>query len=371
MQPDSEGGALRDTPLHRWHVDAGGRMTPFAGWDMPVYYGGINREALAVRQSVGLFDVSHMGRLELSGDGAASLLQWLTVNDIHSLAPGSGHYSLMLRPDAGILDDLIVYRRSDTAFLLIVNASSREKISEWIRAATQAPGNAKVEIRDDTLGTALLALQGPRTREVAAALGEPELPGRFRFRCARLGGIPCEVSRTGYSGEDGIEIIVPADDAETLWNAIVNNGVEPCGLGARDTLRLEAAYCLYGHEISEQTNPFQAGLSWVVKLQKGDFSGRERLLALKEEGPQWVLAGIEMVERSVPRQDQPVVLEGEVIGRVTSGTFSPILQKSIALAYVNPSFHTSGACVSIEGGGKPRQGRFVRLPFYRSAPVKA
>lgn len=370
MQPDLEDGALSRTPLHSWHTAAGGRMVPFAGWDMPVYYGGINREALAVRQGAGVFDVSHMGRLELSGPGTSSLLQQITVNDIGALLPGAGHYTLMLRADAGILDDLIVYRRSENEFLVIVNASNREKILRWIEKGIEEHGRGKVEIRDRTFETGLMALQGPRTREVAAALGEQDLPGRFHFRPGTLAGVACEISRTGYTGEDGIEIIVAADGAEKLWSAIVSRGVEPCGLGARDTLRLEAAYCLYGHEIDEQTNPFQAGLSWVVKLQKGEFIGRSRLVALKESGPQMALAGIEMVERSVPRQHQRVVLQGESFGQVTSGTFSPTLQKSIALAYVKPAVPI-GTVVSVESGGKLRQGCIVRLPFYRSSKIKA
>ena len=350
---------LKLTPLHEWHVARGARMVPFAGWEMPLYYTGISRESTAVRHKAGVFDVSHMGRLRLTGHGAEPCLQRLTVNDISALAPGAGQYTLMLREDGGILDDMIVYRSASDAFEIVVNASNREKVIRWVRGAL--PAGAR--LMDETRSTALLALQGPEAPAIARALGVIDLPGRFHFTRTSVLGTECSISRTGYTAEDGIEIMLPAESVYGLWQKIVDLGAEPCGLGSRDTLRLEAAYCLYGHEIGEDVNPLEAGLSRVVKERKGDFVGRD---ALSAATPRWSLAGVRMRERSVPRQGQAICIEGRDAGRVTSGTFSPMLGESIALALLKPRYNVPGLAVAVDAGNRLRRGEVVELPFYRS-----
>ncbi|MDQ2730843.1 MAG: glycine cleavage system aminomethyltransferase GcvT [Armatimonadota bacterium] len=353
---------LLQTPLHAWHRAAGARMVPFAGWDMPVYYGGISRETLAVRQGAGIFDVSHMGRFEVRGAGAEKVLERLTVNNVSLLPPLGGQYSLMLLPNGGILDDLIVYRREESGFLVIVNASNRAKLLAWIREHA----GPDVQVEDTTTETALLALQGPEALKIAESLGAGPFPSRFCLGKVSLDGVVCEVSRTGYTGEDGLEIILPAHGAVSVWEKLVERGVQPCGLGSRDTLRLEAAYCLYGHELSEELNPVQAGLSWVVKWEKGPFIGQESLLEIRKAGKRRSLVGLEMEEKSVPRQGQPVRAKGRELGIITSGTFSPTLDKSIALAYLQPDAGEVGAPVEVDAGGKVRRGFVRKLPFYRS-----
>lgn len=353
---------LLHTPLHAWHQAAGARMVPFAGWDMPVYYGGISREVQAVRQRAGIFDVSHMGRFEVRGADAETTLQRLTVNNVGALPPLGGQYTLMLQPDGGILDDLIVYRREENGFLLVVNASNRLKLLTWI---TEHAG-PDVQVEDTTTETALLALQGPEALQIAGSLGASSFPGRFSLGKVLLDGVVCEVSRTGYTGEDGLEIILPADQALPVWDKLIERGAQPCGLGSRDTLRLEAAYCLYGHELSEETNPVEAGLSWVVKWENGPFIGQEALLEIRKGGGGRILAGLEMDEKSVPRQGQPVLAAAQELGTITSGTFSPTLDKSIALAYLHRDVRGLEAPVEVDAGGKVRRGRVRKLPFYRS-----
>jgi len=337
-------------------------MVPFAGWEMPVYYGGVTREVEAVRHRAGLFDVSHMGRLEIHGHGAEEALQRLTVNNVAALGPNAGQYSMMLRKDGGVLDDLIVYRREHGGFLLIVNASNHGKIVAWIRKHAWTD----VTLEDRTAATALIALQGPDALEIARTMGAASLPARFHLMESDLAGVHTVISRTGYTGEDGLELIVPASDAIDVWSRLVEHGAVPCGLGARDTLRLEAAYCLYGHELSEETTPLEAGLSWVVKWRKGEFIGRGALAAKKEALLEVQLAGLVMDERSVPRQGQDVLMGDSQAGRITSGTFSPILGKSIALAFIQTGHNHPGARVKVISGDRARTGHICELPFYRS-----
>ena len=355
------------TPLFDWHCAAAARMVPFAGWDMPVYYRSINAEVNAVRQRSGLFDVSHMGRLELSGPGSEDLLQLLTVNDVSKLEDKEGHYSLMLLPSGGVIDDLIVYRRSEEEFLLVVNASNRARMTQWI--IEHSPPS--VRLNDTTEDGALIALQGPATNRITAELGTSNLPPRFHFVGGKIAGIPCEISRTGYTGEDGIEMIVERQQATRLWQSLIDAGAVSCGLGSRDTLRLEAAYCLYGHELSEQVNPLEAGLSWVVKWQKQDFVGKEALQQVRDAGAARKLVGLNMHVRSVPRAGQAVCAGGIEIGAVTSGTFSPTLQRSIAMAFVSPQAGPPGTIVDVISQERARVGQICKLPFYRSAVLKA
>jgi aminomethyltransferase len=361
--PENPPGFLH-TPLQKIHKAEGARMVPFAGWELPVYYTGITREVQAVRERAGLFDISHMGRLQLAGKGADVALQRLTVNDIRALSePGAGQYTLMLRPDGGTLDDMIVYRREGSHFLLIVNASNRIKILGWLKEHLPS----SVSVVDHTLETTLLALQGPMSIPLLKDLGCDKPPARFNIASARLGGVHCLVSRTGYTGEEGVEIITAAADAPALWELLRSRGVEPCGLGARDTLRLEAAYCLYGHELTEEINPIEAGLSWVVKPDKGDFSGRD---AVTHVFPSRKLTGILMNERSVPRPGQMVTVGSESVGVITSGTFSPTLTRSIALAYVRTDVAVPGTQVVVDPGTRGRGGVIQKLPFYRARSTK-
>lgn len=357
---------LRRTPLHAEHLRLGARMVPFAGWDMPVQYQSIIQEHRAVRQAAGMFDVSHMGEFEVSGSAAFDLLQWLTPNDVRALTPGSSQYSCLLRPDAGIIDDVVIYHL-DGRYLVVVNAANVEKVEAWFREQ-QRPDAIVTNVSDQT---GLIAVQGPLAVEAIQPLASADLATlpRRGIRLARIADVDCMVARTGYTGEDGVEIFCPADHALALWRAILDHAahpVQPCGLGARDTLRLEAGNLLYGHDMDETTNPLEAGLGFIVKLDKGDFIGREALLRAKEVGLRQRLVGFEMIERGVPRSECPVLVDGRTVGRVTSGTYAPTLDRNIGLAYVEPSLASVDQALEIVIRGRPVAAKVVKLPFYRS-----
>lgn len=364
----------KQTSLYAEHIRAGARMVPFAGWEMPVQYGGILDEVRAVRGGVGAFDVSHMGQVRVTGPRALEAVQRLFTNNAARLAPGQAQYSLMCRDDGGILDDVIVYRWDDGTgqleYVVVVNASNRAKDVAWMVERGAEDGAAFEDISDEW---ALVALQGPRAAETLAGLKpDADVAGLASFAHAPatfsgLGGrLQARVSRTGYTGEDGFEVYVAWDDAPVLWTALMERGVTPCGLGARDVLRIEASYPLYGHEINEQTRPGEAGLGWVVKAKKGHFIGREAMLAARESGWTRRLRGILPDEsRTVPRLDMPVRTDaGE--GRVTSGTFSPTLNRAIGLAYVPLN---AGESAVLAARGREVAARLVDLPFYKR-PIK-
>jgi aminomethyltransferase len=364
---------LKRTPLYDEHKASGGRLVPFAGWEMPVQYSGVVDEHQAVRRAVGLFDVSHMGELVVEGPKALQLVGSLVTNDVEHLLDGQAKYALCCNEQGTILDDLIVYRLTAEKVLIVCNASNREKIAAHVQQAIGA--RAKVtDISDDT---ALIAVQGPKAMELLQLAGADgrvlELPA-FQFTDSTLCNVPCTVARTGYTGEDGVEIFCPPAEAARLWRTLLtlgkDLGVRPCGLGARDTLRLECKMALYGNDIDESTNPYEAGLGWAVKLDKGEFVGREALQAVQAAGPARKLVGFEMTDRFIARHGHVVVDEaGTVLGPVTSGSPSPTLGKNIGLAYVPVALSKIGTTLTIKDPQRGRTGQavVVKTPFYKRA----
>jgi len=357
---------MKKTPLHASHRRAGAKMVEFAGWDMPVQYQGVIQEHLAVRNRAGLFDVSHMGEIEIRGAGALDLCQQLGANDAARMKPFQAQYNLLLNQNGGIVDDVIVYRLAEDAFFVCVNAANTDKDFSWIESRA---GRA-VEVENVSAKYAQLAVQGPRAEKILAPLAALDLSGLkpFHFAYADVAAVRCLVARTGYTGEDGFELYCNADRAVTLWDAILEAGATqglcPVGLGARDTLRLEKAYPLYGHELDDTTTPLEAGLDWVVKFSKAEFTGREILLRQKESGVGRKLVGLELTAPGIARSGYPIFKEDRSIGRVTSGTKSPSLGKSIALGYVEAAQSEIGNPVDVEIRGRPTAARVVSLPFY-------
>ncbi len=354
--------ALR-TPLYDWHIRHGGRMVEFGGWDMPVQYGSIVEEHQCVRTAAGLFDISHMGRLSFAGADALALLQQVYTNNAATMKDGQVRYGLVCNERGGIRDDVLVYRWP-YGWAMVVNASNREKIVDWLH---QHKNGRAVEITDQTMTTCMLAVQGPQALALCRGLtdADAEQLAYYQATPTRFRGQGCVVSRTGYTGEDGIEIMASAAQAVELWEELVRRGAKPCGLGARDTLRLEAAMPLYGHELSEDIDPFQAGLSWAVKMDKGDFIGRDALLRRREDVRLPRRAGLELMGRRAAREGSAVLREGRTIGRVTSGTVTPTLNKAIAMAYVDPASTATDTRCTVDVRGKIEEARVVPLPFYR------
>ena len=357
--------AAERTPLYNRHRALGGRMVAFAGWELPQQYASIREEHLAVRTAAGLFDLSHMGRLEVTGERAAEYLQQLVTNDVNRLGAGQALYTLMCNDEGGILDDLVVYRQ-EAAFTVVVNASNRQADLDWMRA--HAPDGVQVE--DRTRDISLLALQGPRAEEIIPA--QVAQIAYFGFADGDLGGIPAMISRTGYTGEDGFEIFVASDAAEAAWDRLLKageaKGIRPCGLGARDACRLEAGLRLYGNDMDSSTTPYEAGLGWTVKLNKtGEFIGKQALAAAKERGPQRRLVGLKCQDRVIPRHGTAVLVEGHPAGRVTSGTYSFWLNQGIAMAFLPPDLANEGRRVEFEIRGQRGGAEVTRLPFYRGS----
>ncbi len=343
---------LRRTPLHDRHVALGARMVPFAGWEMPVQYEGVIQEHRAVREDAGAFDVSHMGELEVDGPKAPELLQELLSNELGRIEPGGAQYTLLTNERGGIIDDLIVYELERFHYLLIVNASNRESDYTWLKER-EVRGS---DVRDVSDEYGLIAVQGPRALE---RLELPSAPA-FTFAEGEVAGVTCMVNRTGYTGEEGVELMVMADEAGELWDAVLERGVTPCGLGARDSLRLEVCYPLHGNDIGPDTDAISAGLGWVCALDK-EFTGVEELRRIKEAGPEQRLAAFVMEERAVPRQGMPI-LEG---GEVTSGTHSPTLDQGIGMGYVPAELAQPGTELTIDVRGRHRKARTVKKPIYR------
>jgi aminomethyltransferase len=359
---------VKKTALHAEHMAAGAKMVDFAGWAMPIFYRSIVSEHLRVRSTVGLFDVSHMGEFIVAGRDAEAALDRITTNAVSTLAEGSVHYSVMCLESGGIIDDLLVYRLPDH-YMLVVNATNREKDLTWIRSNLK--GDAQV--RDVSDETALIALQGPDSASVLAKASGEDVSRIAYFRCATLSvaGRDVLVSRTGYTGEDGFEMYCGLEEAPRLWGAMMDAGsgfdIEPIGLGARDTLRLEMGYCLYGSDIDEMRTPVEAGLMWIVQLEKGDFVGRRAVLDRKEAGPRERLVGFQVTDRGIPRPGNRILAGSRAVGVVTSGTYSPSLGEGIGLGYVETGV---GDDIGVEIRGVEQSARRVDLPFYRNGSVQ-
>lgn len=367
----TDAAALRETPLTDAHRTLGARIVPFAGYAMPVQYASILDEHRTVRRAAGLFDLSHMGELWVTGDEAVDFLRYALVSDPGALELGQAQYSMLCTDDGGIIDDLICYR-TDEGYLVVCNASNRDAVVDQLAAlATRGDWDARLEDRSDATG--LVAPQGPRAAEILAGLTDLDLDtiGNYRSVRATVAGVACIVARTGYTGEDGFELFIDARRARQVWDALLAAGeplgLKPCGLGARDTLRLEAGMPLYGHELSRDTNPYEANLGRVVKLDKGEFVGREALAAVQAEGPARKLIGLVMREPAIPRQGYAVRVGGEEVGVVTSGTQSPTLGERIAMAYVPTDAAGIGREVEVVVRDRPYRAEQVKLPFYRRA----
>jgi aminomethyltransferase len=362
------GNGLRHTPIHARHAALGARLVEFGGWEMPVQYAGIVDEHRAVRSGAGLFDVSHMGEVEVDGPGALASVQRLITNDAGRLAVGGGLYSPMCLPSGGIVDDLTVFRIGERRYLFVVNASTAEKDFAWIAEHTR-----DAQARDRSAEWGLLALQGPRAGAILARLTRADtgaLPSFHIITEAEVAGVAgCFISRTGYTGEDGFEIGCPWDATPRVWDALLEagrlDGLTPIGLGARDTLRLEASYMLYGNDIDETTTPLEAPLSWTVKLEKGEFLGRDVLVRQKAEGTARKLVGFEMTERAIPRHGYALRVNADPAGTVTSGTFGPWVEKSIGMGYVAREHAKPGVRLGVEIRGKTASAVVVKLPFYK------
>ncbi len=363
---------LKKTALNAAHRHLGGRMVEFGGWDMAVQYtAGTMTEHLRTRTNAGLFDVSHMGEVDVRGPDAIPFVNRLTSNDAAKLVDGQAQYSALTTPEGTVIDDLLVYRFAEDHLLLVVNAGTTEKDWDWIISHR---ADEKVELRNASAEYCQIAVQGPDAISIlqkvtAVPLSEIKY---YHFRYASVDGVPAIVSRTGYTGEDGFEVYAAPDKAEQLWNSILDagkfggdDGVLPCGLAARNTLRLEAGMCLYGHEIDETTTLLEANLGWICKLNKGDFIGRDRLLKQKEEGVKRKLVGFEVIDRGIARDGQDVLIGGTRVGRVTSGSPAPFLKKNIGMAYVPVGFANAGQAIEIDVRGRLVGAQIVPLPFYK------
>lgn len=351
------------TVLYDWHVAHGARMVDFAGWDMPVQYTTIMDEHATVRNAAGLFDISHMGRLSFGGPDALALIQKIYTNNAATLKDGQVRYGLVCNDKGGIRDDVLVYRWP-YGYAMVVNASNRVKIVEWIE---QSKGALNVQVQDQTVSTCMVAVQGPNAVEMCKGLTEAD-PSKLAYYYAtpsRFQGSDCVVSRTGYTGEDGVEIMVANAKGAQLWEQLIARGAKPCGLGARDTLRLEAAMPLYGHELGEEIDPFQAGLSWAVKLDKGDFRGKEALVQRQTNASLRRRIGLELKGKRIAREGAIIKAQGRAVGAVTSGTHSPTFGKPIAMGYVDPACQKVGTPLTVDIRGNDEEAVVVAMPFYK------
>jgi aminomethyltransferase len=352
------------TPLYQWHIKHKARLVPFGGWDMPVQYAGIAIEHEAVRAGAGLFDISHMARVSFGGPDSLALLEKIFTNSVAGMKDMQVRYGLVCKEDGGILDDILIYRWP-YGFAAVINASNREKIVSWL---DNHRAGMEVQLQNQTFDTTMIAVQGPKAIELVTGMFADDVaelkyyyarPTRFRDK-------GCVVSRTGYTGEDGFEVMVPNDLGLSLWEEFIARGAVPCGLGARDTLRLEAAMPLYGHELTEEINPFQAGLSWAVKLDKGDFVGRTALQYAARDSTKPVRVGLEIEGKRAAREGSVLLgADGAVSGTVTSGSYCPWLNKSLAMAYVRPELASVGTTLDVDVRGSTLRARVVPIPFYK------
>jgi aminomethyltransferase len=355
-----EAGTLKRTPLYDAHVEAGAKLVDFAGWEMPVQYDGIRVEHLRVRSSCGVFDVSHMGEIETEGPEAAELLQRLLSNDVSKIQVGGAQYSCLCKEDGGALDDLFTYRLAEDQFLTVTNAANHQRDLEWFEAHAV---EFNVAVKDRIDAFAMLAVQGPEARRIVGSLAEVELPARFRTEELMLAGCPALVCGTGYTGEDGVELLIAPEEARKIWDAVIDGGASPAGLGARDTLRLEVNYCLYGNDLTEERTPIEAGLGWCVKEDTG-FVGSQACRSVREQGPAEILKPFVITDSGIPRQGNPIVRADEQVGEVTSGTMSPSLDVGIGMGYVRADLAEPGTAIEIDVRGKRRSAEIRKAPLY-------
>jgi aminomethyltransferase len=349
---------LRRTPLYDRHIAAGAKLVPFAGWEMPVQYaGGVSAEHVSVRRDMGVFDVSHMGQVLTRGPQALEFLQRMLSNDVRKLPEGGAQYSLLCREDGGVLDDLFTYRLADCEFLTVTNAANHEKDLKWLQAHA---GDYNVDVLDRHDSFAMLAVQGPRARQLVQSLADCQLPPRMHCSEARVAGAAMMICGTGYTGEDGVELLLHPADAPAVWDKLLEGGAAPAGLGARDTLRLEVCFHLYGNDLSENRGPIEAGLGWCCREQTG-FIGSDRVAVIRAQGPAEKLVPFVIDGAGIARQGNPVIGGGEV----TSGTFSPCLERGIGMAYVSSERAEPGTRIEIDVRGKTRPAVVERKPLYR------
>jgi aminomethyltransferase len=356
-----EARTLKRTPLYEAHVEAGAKLVDFAGWEMPVQYDGIRDEHLRVRSSCGVFDVSHMGEIETEGPQAADLLQRLLSNDVSKIEVGGAQYACLCNEDGGVLDDLFTYRLAEEQFLTVTNAANHRRDLEWFEAHAV---EFNVAVKDRIDAFAMLAVQGPEAREIVGRLTDGELPARFRTDELMLAGCPTLVCGTGYTGEDGVEVLIAPEAARTVWDALIGAGAGPAGLGARDTLRLEVNYCLYGNDLTEERTPIEAGLGWCVKEDTG-FIGCQACRRIRDQGPEEILEPFVMTGPGIPRQGNPILIGGENVGEVTSGTLSPSLEVGIGMGYVRADLAEPGTQIEIDVRGKLRPAEIRERPLYK------
>ncbi len=357
---------LKKTPLNELEKTLGGRMVDFGGWELPVQYSGILDEHQAVRTQAGVFDVSHMGEITVQGPGALDLLQQMTCNDVAKLGDGRAHYNGLLYPTGGFVDDILIYQLAPNDYFVVVNASNTDKDFAWMQESAKG---MDVDVKNVSADYAQLAIQGPEAERILQGMTETDLSAikYYRFTQGEVDGAPAIISRTGYTGEDGFEVYVGPEDGPRIMKKFIDAGAKPCGLGARDTLRLEAKMALYGNDIDQTTTPIEADLGWIVKLDKGDFAGRDVLAREKEEGPRRKLVGFEMIDKAIARHGYPVVEGGQEIGVVTSGSHSPTLKKAIGLAYLPLDKSSQGNELTVLVRGKEARARVVPTPFYKRA----
>lgn len=360
---------LKKTPLNEAHRTAGGKMVDFGGWDMPVQYSaGVIAEHLATREKAGLFDVSHMGEIWVEGEDAIAFVNRLTTNDVTKLVDGQAHYSALTNENGGVVDDLLVYRFDVDKLLLVVNASTTEKDWDWI---TSHKKDENITLTNASADYCQIAVQGPRALEIAQKFTGENLAEikYYHFTVGKFDGVDAIISRTGYTGEDGFEIYAGKEHAAKIWDDLLEAGAEfgilPCGLAARNTLRLESAMSLYGHELGDDISPLEANLGWICKLNKGDFIGREKLAKLKEDGLTRKLVGFEMIDKGIARDEHEVYINDEKVGVVTSGSPAPFLKKNIGLAFVPAEFAKTGQEITIDVRGKKLAAQIVPTPFYK------
>ncbi|MFL5892254.1 MAG: glycine cleavage system aminomethyltransferase GcvT [Solirubrobacterales bacterium] len=353
--------ALRRTPLYEEHERAGAKLVPFAGWEMPVSYAGVRDEHVVVRTNCGVFDVSHMGEISTAGPQAAELLQRLLSNDVAKIDIGGSQYSVLCREDGGILDDLFTYRLDDDSYLTVTNAANHERDFAWF---AEHAAEFDAEVTDAIDRYVMLAVQGPQARGMVRELASDELPKRMRTSRMEVAGVEGIVCGTGYTGEDGVELLLEPDGAPAVWAALLDGGAAPAGLGARDTLRLEVCFHLYGNDMDETRNPIEAGLGWCCKEDTG-FIGAEAVASAREGGTEQKLVPFVLTGPGIPRQGNPVLKDGDEAGVVTSGTLSPCLETGIGMAYVTAELAEPGTDVQIDVRGKLREARIESKPLYR------
>ena len=358
----------RQTPLNDAHRKLGGKLVDFAGWEMPVQYSGVIAEHEAVRTAAGLFDVSHMGEVEFKGPGALEAANALITNDLSKIQDGQAIYAGLLNETGGFVDDIVAYRFSPEHIFICVNAANREKDFNWMKA--HAKGVTPVDRSDDY---AQIAIQGPKAASIVQRLTQTDLSkiGTYRFALGQVAGVDAIISRTGYTGEDGFELYIPPKDAEKLWFALLDEGkaegIKPAGLGARDSLRTEMKYALYGNDIDDVHSPLEAGLGWIVKLDKPHFVGKDVLVKQKAEGVKRKLVDFELTEPGVPRHGYPILKDGQRVGEVTSGTMGPSVKKAVGIGYVSVELAAEGSTFEVEIRGRPVAARVVKTPFLKKS----